>query len=600
MSADSGADRHDSAETQLEAPPPPTEIVPGRPLPPRGSFGRILLEQKLLTEAQLEQAVELQRERQRRGDFARLGHVLVELGFLTPTQVAHVLEAQKIVILTCEACSSQFNIQGYSPRFSYQCPKCRAALLPADELTNVAVQDQLTVEADPSDTVKLTRDESNTAKIRLLKRLGKYEILGEIARGGMGIIYKARQLDLDRIVALKTLRQEELDKDDAGNRFLYEAQAVASLRHPNIVAVHEVGAHQGIEYFSMEFVEGLPLDRQLMREAIPPERAVEIVLPIAEALDYAHAKGVVHRDLKPANIIYDPEAEKPFLIDFGIAKKMEGPRQQYDEEDDLLGSIPYMAPEYVEGAAYDELCDLYSLGVVLYEVVAGANALPFYDEDTRRFLESIVIGEFKPITDWVPDLDPGLVQIIGRMIAKRPQRYPSMKEVVRDLRRWLMQQENPAAPPAAIAPPPPHPPPLPAPAERSRVDPPQVVVTTPRSSPWSVVFGTLFAVALLGIVWQATEVSRLQEALARQKSDLELRRQTELCREGLAHARRLLEAGDTEGAAETCTRLIERFGEVEELPALVEVLRLRAELRQALGDDAAAAADLEEATRRSR
>ena len=412
-------------------------------LPPEGSFGRIVIDFGFMSVEQLDEALRIQAERQERGDFARLGHILVEKGYLTPGQVQEVLEAQKIVILLCGGCGTQYNIRGYSPRFHYECPRCHGELKPGT-VDSVMVEDQL--QAKHTDTkVLLTRpDETNTAKIRMLKRLGKYEILGEIARGGMGIIYKALQPDLDRIVAVKTLRQEELGKDDASQGFMQEAQAVAQLRHPSIVGVHEVGQFRGIQYFTMDFIEGLPLDRMLLREPLEPHRAVEVVLAIAEALQYAHRKGVVHRDLKPANIIVASEDGSPFLVDFGIAKKIatEGPRQLYDEEEDLLGSIPYMAPEYVEGSAYDELCDLYSLGVVLYESLAGGNSLPYYDDDTRRFLEKIITCEFKPITEWVPGLDPELVNIVERMICARDRRYPSMNAAARALRRWLVANDN--------------------------------------------------------------------------------------------------------------------------------------------------------------
>ncbi|MGE0710578.1 MAG: serine/threonine protein kinase [Planctomycetota bacterium] len=446
----------------------PTE---GRVLPPEGSFGRIVLDLGFMTIDQLDAAIAAQQERQGRGDFARLGHILVERGDLTPSQVQEVLEAQKIVILTCSGCEARYNIRGYSPRFHYECPRCHSELVPG-QVQSVAVEDQLQVKHTDTHALLTRPDEesSNTAKIRMLKRLGKYEILGEIARGGMGIIYKARQPDLERIVAVKTLRQEELTKPESAEQFIQEAHALAQLRHPSIIGVHEVGTFRGIQYFTMDFIEGLSLDRLLLRAPLEPRRAVEVVLAIADALEYAHRRGVVHRDLKPANIIVASEDGSPFLVDFGIAKKIatDGPRQLYDEEEDLLGSIPYMAPEYVEGAAYDELCDLYSLGVVLYESLAGANALPYFDDDTRKFLEKIITCDFRPIAEWVPGLDPDLVAIVERMICERERRYPSMNAAVRALRRWLVANDtatpvtgyrlprpagHPAALPAGAAPP---------------------------------------------------------------------------------------------------------------------------------------------------
>jgi len=601
-----------------------------RSLPPKGSFGWILLERGLLSATQLERAVERQRERQDQGDFARLGHVLVEMGFLTPAQVREVLQAQAIVILTCEACSSQFNIEGYSPKFRYSCPSCRGALQEADALQNVAVQDQLEVGQDPNDTARLTRPgDSNTAKIRWLKRLGGYEILGELARGGMGIVYKARQVELDRIVALKTIRQEELDSESgAADSFLREARALAGLRHPNIVAVHDVGSHQGIDYFSMGFIEGLPLDKHMQRHALAPREAAEIILQVAEAMAYAHGQGVVHRDIKPANVMYEASSRTPFLIDFGIAKRLEGPRKQYDEEEDLLGSIPYMAPEYVEGLAYDELCDLYSLGVVFYELIAGIDALPYFDEDTRRFLEQIVTGEPRPLTDWAPGIDPELDRIVQRMIAKRDRRFDSMRAVANALRRWLLEDSGQAQRAgvearlgAAAATPPPQAPlePAPAPGARGRSEPPQTApgplagAATSRAaepapeasraaqapqappesapararpaariSPAALALGAVAAAALLGMLWTRAELDRLREAVAAQQAELSRRSADEQCRMAQEQARRLLELGQQQAALDVCSQQIERH-RGSGAAAVADLLRLRGELRAALG-----------------
>lgn len=610
---------------------------PAPALPPPGTFGRIVLDLGLMTVEQLEEAIELQRKRSEGGDFARLGHILVERGYLTPGEVQRVLEAQKIVILTCVACSARYNIRDYSPRFHYECPRCHRELR-AGEVESVAVEDQLQ-SSQSDDRAHLTRaEETNTAKIRMLKRLGKYEILGEIARGGMGIIYKARQPDLDRIVALKTLRQEEVDKSDAAEQFLAEAQAVALLRHPNIVGVHEVGEFRGIRYFTMDFIEGLPLDRILSREPLEPTRAVEVVTAIADAMHYAHRRGVVHRDLKPANIIVSTEDGIPFLVDFGIAKKIavDGPRQLYDEEEDLLGSIPYMSPEYVEGAAYDELCDLYSLGVVLYEAVGGANALPYYDDDTRRFLEKIISIERKPITDWVPDLDPDLVEIVHRMVCPRDRRYPSMQAAGRALRRWLLSQdsaavsgiapavlariaaplgetEEAAAASASAAAPTPDPEddpeddperaPTPA-AARAEASPQQAAAAAPpprpapgpeplRRSP--MVLALLLLASIGALAWTSHRVSGLEEELrgvratevetqAAQQALLAQR----VAQARLEHARELVTLGQSERALALVDALLSGAPDPTEA-SLAPAYRLRGELRTTLGKPGAAA-----------
>ncbi|HZV00278.1 MAG TPA: protein kinase [Planctomycetota bacterium] len=434
------------------AQPAPTPIPPAEAQSgPGGAFGRILVERGLATDAQLEKCLAIQMARAKKGDFVRLGAILVEEGILTPPQVAEVLQQQAITVVACEACGAQYNVSHYSPLKQYECRRCHGRLVPPQQgkLQNVNVQDAVEEARSPnktlgkgvpalpgSETVRVPVDVTGTGKIRQRRSLGRYEILGEIARGGMGVIYKARQLDLERVVAVKTLRADEAKREDAMERFRREARAIAALRHPNVVAVHDVGQVEEIPYFTMEFIEGLPLDRRLVRGPLEGKEAIEILAPIAEALHYCHGEGVVHRDLKPANIIVDSHGH-PFLVDFGIAVRKAERGPDLDSKDELLGSIPYMAPEYVDGAAYDERCDVYSFGVVLYEILCGHEQFPYFDASTTRLLEKISSGAPVDIRERFPSIDEDLACVVMKAIARnRDERYPTAGALAQDLRAY--------------------------------------------------------------------------------------------------------------------------------------------------------------------
>jgi serine/threonine protein kinase len=205
-------------------------------------------------------------------------------------------------------------------------------------------------------------------------RFGDYELLEELGRGGMGVVYKACQRSLNRIVAIKMVQSQRLASEAMVQRFQLEAEAAASLRHPNIVAIHEVGAHAGQHYFSMDFIEGRSLAETISdsRFAISDfRRSAQWVKIIAEAVHYAHQHGILHRDLKPSNILLDAKDE-PHVTDFGLARRLEG-ESTLTLSGEVPGSPAYMAPEQAGGAArrITIAADLYSLGAILYELLTG-------------------------------------------------------------------------------------------------------------------------------------------------------------------------------------------------------------------------------------
>src|SRR5438477_4756338 len=284
-------------------------------------------------------------------------------------------------------------------------------------------------------------------------KLGRYVIQSELGRGAMGVVYKALDSVLERPVAVKTVNIS-LERDHADKyeqRFYQEARAAGGLNHPNIVTIHDVGKAGDVVYMAMEYIQGVEL-RTLIGEGRPLRvaQAVSIAVQVAEGLAYAHQRGVVHRDIKPANIMV--VANGPVKItDFGIAR-MRG-TGDLTQTGMLLGSPKYMSPEQVIGKRADHRSDIFSLGVILYEMLCGA--APFNGENVTALMYQIV-NFVPPAPSGVNSAVPEMLDfIVAKMLAKPlEERYPDASEVARDLReceRQLASSGPGAAQPAAAA-----------------------------------------------------------------------------------------------------------------------------------------------------
>ena len=278
------------------------------------------------------------------------------------------------------------------------------------------------------------------------RRLGNYEVLGPLGAGGMGEVYRARDSRLGREIAIKVLPADVAASPDSLARFEREARSVARLNHPNIVALHSVEEADGIRFLTMELIEGEPLSTRVTPGGLPLGRLLDLAIPLAEALVAAHEKGVVHRDLKPGNVMVTREGRVK-VLDFGLAKMgkpdtsivgtvgttvtVGGP---ISKEGEVLGTVPYMAPEQLRGEDVDTRTDLFSLGVVLYELATGRR--PFQGASNVEIVSAILRDEPEPIGRFRADLPPDLERIVSRCLEKNPrQRSQSALDVSNELRR---------------------------------------------------------------------------------------------------------------------------------------------------------------------
>ena len=272
------------------------------------------------------------------------------------------------------------------------------------------------------------------------RRFGEYDIIDEIARGGMGVVYLARQRVLKRVVALKVLRSGDNASDEERERLLREAKAAAGLSHPNIVPIHEFSIHQGQPYFTMDYIDGDPLDRLLEQGPLKVRDAVEIIETVSRAISYAHARGIIHRDLKPANIIITPDG-RPMITDFGLAVERTTENENMKRmtmAGSVMGTIPYAPPEQAAGKIdqISERSDVYSMGAVLYEMVTGRP--PFNGFTQFDLMRRVINHDPTPPRQINPKVHRDVETIILKCLEKEQRRrYANAKAFADDCQSFL-------------------------------------------------------------------------------------------------------------------------------------------------------------------
>jgi Serine/threonine protein kinase len=274
---------------------------------------------------------------------------------------------------------------------------------------------------------------------KIVSDFGDYELLEEIGRGGQGVVYRAHQKSLNRTVALKVIGLGPWTTERHLKRFRREAEAAASLEHPGIVPIHEVGERDGQCYFSMKFVEGGQLDEVVRRKPMSIRRAAELIAKVARTVHYAHEHGILHRDIKPGNILLDQTGE-PHLTDFGLARLVEA-ESTITGTLEVLGTPSYMAPEQAAGAAakVSKTTDVYGLGAVLYQLLTGHP--PFAGGTTYETIKLLLEIEPRPPRLLNPKIDRDLSTICLKCLAKDPKgRYSSALALAEDLDRWLKHE----------------------------------------------------------------------------------------------------------------------------------------------------------------
>ncbi len=285
-----------------------------------------------------------------------------------------------------------------------------------------------------------------------LHRIGEFEIVRELARGGMGVVYVARHPRLDRQVALKVMLATGQTRQDQLERFAIEARAAARLRHPNIVGIHTLGEDRGRPYIVMDLIDGESLKDRIKRAGpLDLREAARVTQRLAEALSYAHARAILHRDMKPANVLLSGDGE-PMITDFGLAKDIRSPDNEgLTDTGQVMGTPGYMPPEQADGKLdqIDRRADIYSLGATLYEMLTGR--APFAGGSLINLLHAVLTKEPEPLRKLRPDVDRELETICLKCLQKEPeQRYPSAKALADDVGRYLRDEPIVARPPTRL------------------------------------------------------------------------------------------------------------------------------------------------------
>ncbi len=273
---------------------------------------------------------------------------------------------------------------------------------------------------------------------------GRYQVLGELGRGAMGVVYQAHDPQIDRVIALKVLRQDRVTSDDLVQRFLKEAKAIGRLSHPNIVTVYDVGQDHDTIFIAMEFLEGLPLNEVIKSKSLSLDEIVLLGAQVADAVDYAHNKGIVHRDIKSTNIILTPDGQTK-ITDFGIAHIEDPSAPQQTQAGEILGTPVYMSPEQVMSKPVDGRSDLYSLGVILYELTTGQR--PFGGDNLASIFRAITQDDPIGPSSIAPSIPQALSELIVKSLGKEPSERFQTGKIMADALRTCLDSKRPGPQP---------------------------------------------------------------------------------------------------------------------------------------------------------
>jgi serine/threonine protein kinase len=360
--------------------------------------------------------------------------------------------------IACPDCGNAFSLDISQARTEILCPRCKNTFayasesIPADE--EIAPMEE---EVDPSaETVNLSNAQARKGDAKMEEEvarpgmtIGNYEIVEEVARGAVGVVYKARQKNLDRIVALKILIAGQAASEEQIQRFRQEALAVAKLRHPNIVPVYDVGVYEGKHYIAMEYVDGRPLHQMMKIRRFTTKEALDIILKVADAIGHAHKHGIIHRDIKPANIMMD-DSGRVQVMDFGLAKEIEAD-EQFTRSGTTMGTPNYMPIEQAQGdnKNIDERSDIYSIGAVLYEMLTGVP--PFVAETNLKTILKVINEEPLPPRRRNPTIQKDLETICIKAMEKdKSRRYETVDAFVEDIDHFTHGEPIHARPPSTI------------------------------------------------------------------------------------------------------------------------------------------------------
>ncbi|HXI85126.1 MAG TPA: PQQ-binding-like beta-propeller repeat protein [Verrucomicrobiae bacterium] len=337
----------------------------------------------------------------------------------------------------CTICGKSKAVENPPSAARYVCPDC----------SNQTIAD-VSARSDPTHTDRPTSKSKQDGTIsdgdgaslpddQMMARFGNYEIIDELSRGGVGIVYRARQKGLNRIVALKVLQGGTSARADQVQRFFYEAQSAAKLQHPNIVPIHEFGTHEGLHYFTMDFIEGQSLADLMASGPLQPREALEIVKQTTAALHYAHEQGIVHRDIKPGNILLDKEGRVK-ITDFGLAKEISREDMHLTMEGQVMGTPRYMSPEQATGrtSQADARSDIFSMGVTLYEMLTGRPA--FGSDNVIQMLQQVIAEDPPRPHKLNRKVHRDIETICLKAMEKVPdRRYQTALEMTDDIDRFL-------------------------------------------------------------------------------------------------------------------------------------------------------------------